>query len=1140
MKKKLLILGIILLVIGGVYSAFFASKREFNVLVFSKTASFRHESIEAGKQAIMALGKKHGFGVDTTEYAEIFKEKSLKKYKVVVFLNTTGDVLNDAQQIEMNRFIQAGGGFVGIHAAADTEYDWPWYGALVGAYFNGHPLDPNVRHGVLKVVDKSHESTKHLPDEWPREDEWYNYKDIQPDLQVLIEIDENSYEGGTNGDFHPMAWYHEFDGGRAFYTGLGHTVESYSEPDFLKHLWGGISYAAGDGKAVNYNLSTVAPEENRFSKVVLDDNLFEPMELEILPNGKIIFIERPGNVRIYDPAADSSRIVARIPVFYKLEDGLLGMALDPNYASNQWIYLFYSPPGEAAKQHVSRFVFDQESETLDLDSEKVLLEIPTQRDQCCHSAGSLEFGPDGNLFISTGDNTSPRATGYAPLDEREGRSAWDAQKSSGNTHDLRGKILRIRPEKDGTYSIPEGNLFPKDGSRGRPEIYVMGCRNPYRISIDQHTGYLYWGDVGPDAGEDSTSRGPRGYDEVNQARKPGFFGWPYFVGKNYAYHDYRYPSQKETAPAFDPQKPINESPNNTGQRVLPPAQPAFIWYPYGPSPEFPLVKDGGRNAMAGPVFYAGDYPESEQRFPEYYNGKLFTYDWMRGWIMAITMDEEGNFVRMEPFLPSMTLNNPIDMLFAPDGSLYLLEYGTRWFVQNPDARLVHIAYIAGNRQPVARINADQSIGGKPLRVKFDGSESMDFDGDVLTYQWKFDRDEVQSTEVTPTYTFEQAGKYTVTLLVSDPEGQTAEARTEILVGNALPQISWNLKGNRSFYWDGSSFEYEVKVSDPEDGSLDDGGIKPEQVSVSIDFLERGKDLTHIAQGHQALMEASEAMLGKTLIDQSDCKGCHQMDQSSVGPSYRDISRKYKDDLKALPYLAQKIVKGGGGVWGEVVMAPHPQLSMSEAEQMARYLLSLESEGSLGNTLPVKGRYTTNAHIGKGDEGSYILSAIYTDRGGEVIGPLTAKQTIVLRHSRVPAPDFDEIYKGMVFEVTPDMAPGIDQAFELVICPRDAWLKMAQLDLSGVQALEILGGAMSAFMDGGIVEIRLDDPEGELIGTWTVETSLTPAGMQQPNLVELKPTEGMHDLYLVSKNEGDGNRPVAALLYVEFLNRKPNM
>ena len=233
-------------------------KEPAKVLVFSKTAGFRHESIAAGIEAIKKLGEKYNFTVDTTENSDRFNEENLRNYKVVVFLNTTGDVLNKQQQNDFERFIQAGGGYVGVHAAADTEYNWPWYGQLVGGYFESHPNNPNVRTATFNVIDKTHISTDSLPDTWERTDEFYNYKNIQEDLNVLITIDESTYEGGTNGDFHPMSWYHDFDGGRAFYTAMGHTNESYDEPLFLKHLAGGMLYALGGSKPAELDYSKVS------------------------------------------------------------------------------------------------------------------------------------------------------------------------------------------------------------------------------------------------------------------------------------------------------------------------------------------------------------------------------------------------------------------------------------------------------------------------------------------------------------------------------------------------------------------------------------------------------------------------------------------------------------------------------------------------------------------------------------------------------------------------------------------------------------------------------------------------------------------------------------------------------------------
>jgi type 1 glutamine amidotransferase len=220
--------------------SFATTKKNTRILVFSRTLGFHHASIPTGIAAIQKIGKDNNMEVDTTTDASFFNEKQLKKYAAVVFLSTTGNVLNDEQQLAFESYIKKGGGFVGIHAATDTEYDWPWYNQLVGAYFKSHPKQ---QEAVLHIIDPSHISTMHLPKEWKRFDEWYNFKSIQSDLHVLITIDEKTYTGGENGDFHPMAWWHDFNGGRAFYTEFGHTDESYADPLFIQHVTGGIAYA---------------------------------------------------------------------------------------------------------------------------------------------------------------------------------------------------------------------------------------------------------------------------------------------------------------------------------------------------------------------------------------------------------------------------------------------------------------------------------------------------------------------------------------------------------------------------------------------------------------------------------------------------------------------------------------------------------------------------------------------------------------------------------------------------------------------------------------------------------------------------------------------------------------------------------
>lgn len=239
MRLYLLLLPAILMMVS-----FAPPKKKKKILVFSKTAGYRHkESIVAGKKYLIELGSKNKFGVDTTENADVFTPENLKQYSAVVFLCTTGNVLNDQQQKAFEQYIKAGGGYVGTHSAADTEYDWPWFGELNGAYFKSHPKQ---QEAVFNVIDQNNISTSHLPRVWKRFDELYNFKWIGTDLNILITIDENTYTGGANGDDHPMAWYHDFDGGRAFYTALGHDNKSWEDPLYLQHVLGGIKYAMGE------------------------------------------------------------------------------------------------------------------------------------------------------------------------------------------------------------------------------------------------------------------------------------------------------------------------------------------------------------------------------------------------------------------------------------------------------------------------------------------------------------------------------------------------------------------------------------------------------------------------------------------------------------------------------------------------------------------------------------------------------------------------------------------------------------------------------------------------------------------------------------------------------------------------------
>lgn len=1113
----------LLAILAMMFGSCIKNKRDKQVLVFSKTAGFRHQSIEVGTEVIKELGENNGFKVTSTENAEDFNEENLKQYSAVIFLSTTQDVLNPQQQAVFERYIQAGGGYVGIHAAADTENHWKWYGQLVGAYFDSHPNNPNVRNASIQVVDKIHPATNMLEDIWTRKDEWYNYKSINPEINILMKLDETSYEGGTNGDNHPISWYQDFDGGRAFYTGLGHTNETFAEPLFLAHLLGGIEYAIGKNKEPDYSKSKsfLLPEENRFTKTVLATNLNEPTEMTVLDDGKILFTERKGNVKMYFPDKDTVTVIATLNVHTEFEDGLMGVALDPEFTANHWVYLYYSPAGGKSVQHLSRFELTDNK--LNMESEIVMMEVPVQRVECCHTGGSIEFGAHRNLFLSTGDDTNPfHSDGYGPIDERLGRKPWDGQRSSGNTNDLRGKILRITPQADGTYTIPDGNLFPKDDPKSKAEIYVMGCRNPYRIAIDQKTGYLYWGDVGPDAGEDNADRGTRGYDEINQAREPGFFGWPYFVGNNKAYHDFNFVNSTH-GELFDSNKPINSSLNNTGRTELPPAQPAFIWYPYADSPNFPIVDKGGRNAMAGPVFYNEDFAGLPKRFPEYFHKKLFIYDWIRNWILIVKMDEKGDLYDIHPFMPNTEFSNVIDMEFGPDGSLYAVEYGLKWFSQNEDARLFRIDYNGGNRSPKVAMAVDENVGAVPLTVNFK-TEAIDYDNDQLTYNWTFmDKGNVGSNEQNPSFTFPVAGVFHPKVTVTDSEGNETIAEVEISVGNDKPVVSIDFDGNQTFYQDNRIIDFKVIVDDTEDGNTDDGGISEDEVFVTVDYLDQGYDKTLIEQGHKSKDGFSKFMAGKRLIDASDCKSCHQKNEKSIGPSYFQIATKYSE--KDQDSLSAKIIKGGGGIWGDQAMAAHPQISYAEAGKMVEYILSIDN-AKIQKGLPLTSAYTFKSHkTAKGNikqKGTYFIRASYTDKGGDKAGPLTSDQTIILRNPEILAKDYDTNKGTIGFNI-----PETD--FEFEIFSHDNFISFENIDLTDVKSIVMMVGK-SEQAKGGKIELRFDGPDGPLVAEGNIDKN------QQLYPIELVLKEAINerkDLFFKATNDDNPGQPLFGALNISF-------
>ncbi len=1150
---------------------------EPKLLVFTKTAGYRHANIEAGIQAIQALGQSEGFEVETTEDSSSITEENLKQYAAVVFFNTSGDVLNNWQQADFQRFVEAGGGFVGIHGAAATEYDWKWYGKLIGAFFEEHP---EIQEATVSVADANHPATKGLPANWSRTDEWYNFKPVPPNdkvyvtgakgnythsstdsseaainvpksvrwtydsklpflsekVKLLLTLNENSYQGGKHGTPHPIAWCQEFEGGRSFYTGLGHTEESFSEANFMKHLAGGIKWAIGKGR-LDYSKAKTQriPPPDRFVRTVLAENLDEPTELAIFPDGsgKVLFVERKGAIKIYYPEWDTVETIVQMPVYKEFEEGVMGVAFDPKFEENNWIYIFYSLMEGGRRNRLSRFDF--KDDIIHHSTEKVLLEVPEEVG-CCHTGGSIDFDSKGNLFLSTGDNTNPfESDGFSPSDGRPGRRLYDARRSSSNTNDLRGKILRITPQPDGTYTIPKGNLFPVGTPKTRPEIYVMGCRNPYRIAVDKKTDCLYWGDVGPDAGKNGVDRGSKGYDFWGRACEAGYYGWPLFRG-NHIYFDYDF-ATKKTGPLHDPEKPINDSPNNTGLRELPPLTPPLIWYSYDESLEFPWLATGGKNPMAGPIFNASDFRPTNSKpphqspvtnhqslYPDYFEGKFFIYEWMRNYIFIVTMDENGKFVQADPFLPDEKWNRPMDMAFGPDGALYVLEYGTQWFAQNPDARLNKIEYAPGNRRPVAKIDSLIAMGAAPLKLRLSASSSKDYDGDDLTYEWSVSGSNERFKDVSFDYTFTSPGEYEVNLKVTDPSGLSSRAKKTVVVGNSKPSVAWKMNGNQSFYWDNETLDYELEVSDPEDGSLANGKLDARRVKLSIDYLAEGQDVAAIVMGHQTQQSAVGSLqfaTGFKLIEQNDCKTCHAVDTKVNGPSYIDVANRYYGSEFAVQNLSKKVITGGAGNWGETAMSAHPNLTQKEAEDIVKYILSLAGEVQATATLPFKGNYLTDKHLGKGEKGAYIFQASYRDLGGPGGSySLSDKQTLVLRYPKLEAETYSKAAKGV-------RRQRLEQTdtFTVNDLMHGRFITFDKIDLTGIGSITLGFLANDKLLSGTSVEVRSGSESGKLLG----KANLDSATVKIP----LTASNGQQNLVLVFKNEKAKGVSIGRLDWVGF-------
>lgn len=968
------------------------------VLVFHGAAAEQEDPVTEAAATVQELGRGLGVPVTASSDPAVFSVTSLARYRAVVFLSARGTALNATQEGALQRYVAAGGGFVGIGDAAEAQLDSGWFTGLIGTrpagaipaaepvtavtasaenppsetaakladgnsatkwlarattawarfelpaaktitgyaltsandypgrdprdwtlqgsadgtawtdvdsragqtfaeryqtrrfdlrtaatyrFFRlnitangGEPLTqladlrlftgslvepepPAVNRAVVDVLDRQHPATRDLPLTVTRSDRWYNW-DPNPlgTVHTVAQVEERHYDPGqgANGAFHPISWCRDYDGGRSFYTGMGHTAASYGEQAFRQHLSGALGWAAGlvrgDCQATiasNYRIERITAA-NKTGQL---DQIGEPHGLTVAPDGTIFYVGKAacpsgpvvdwadprvglgcGTIHSLNPATGQVTLLTTLAVMgnrgsgselVKNEEGLLGIVADPAFRTNHWLYVYWMPHASIDRERrigqrtISRFTYDPGAQTIDPLSRKDLLQFPVQIHSCCHAGGGMAFDARGNLYVGSGDNNSSEgSSGYSGNNwtaEYAGTSFQDARRTAGNTNDLAGKIIRIHPEADGTYTIPQGNLFPPGTAGTRPEIYVMGVRNIARLQVDEEKQWLTAGWVGPDATVPDPELGPAKYETATIITSAGNQGWPYCMGDKQPYRDRSNTDATVLTGWYDCDNPRNESPRNTGLVDLPPARTNMIWYsPDGGGPVFPLRPDGIPTYVAADATYTQPYlrggSQAVMSGPTYHydradttSGVAWPRYWDDKWLLgdesnstnrvAVTVDPAGVPAQAPPpFAESLRAILPagngdtrlaswMDAKFGQDGALYLLDYGNGFFSLDPQQKLLKVSYTGGPATPVPAASS-VAVQNKPLTYAFDGSSS----GGV-SHRWDFG-DGTGSTEADPRHTYARTGNYTAKHTVTYADGETSTVTTAVSVGCTVP------------------------------------------------------------------------------------------------------------------------------------------------------------------------------------------------------------------------------------------------------------------------------------------------------------------------------------------------------------------
>ncbi|MBP2326821.1 glucose/arabinose dehydrogenase/type 1 glutamine amidotransferase [Kibdelosporangium banguiense] len=720
------------------------------------------------------------------------------------------------------------------------------------------PPVPGVNQAKVNILDRQHPATKDLPLNVTRTDRWYNWSPNPiGTVHTVAQVEEWGYNAGVgaNGPFHPVSWCRDYEGGRSFYTGMGHTEGSYGEDAFRKHLAGALKWTTGVVRgdcqatiASNYKIERLTGT-NQPGQL---DQIGESHGLTTAPDGTIFYVGKAacpsgpivswddpkvglgcGTIHQFKPDSKQVKLLATLPVMgnrgsggelVKNEEGLLGIVADPKFTENGWIYVYWMPQDtvdrvkRTGKRTISRLTYDRTAQTIDLASRKDLLQWEVQQHSCCHAGGGMTFDAKGNLYVGSGDsNSSEGSLGYSGNNwtaDWQGLSFQDARRTAGNTNDLNGKIIRIHPETDGTYTIPQGNLFPPGTAKTRAEIYVMGVRNISRLQIDPVTQWLTAAWVGPDAPAPSPELGPAKYETATIITEAGNHGWPYCMGNKQPYRDRSNTDASVLAGWYDCNAPKNNSPRNTGLVDLPPVKNNMIWYsPDGGGPVFPARPDGsgipsykaaeatytqpyltggGQAVMTGPTYHRELVNTgSGVAWPEYWNNKWFIGDESNGSNrVAVTVDPAGVPTAQPPaaveslrqIIPngvgSTQMQSWMDAKFGNDGALYMLDYGGGFFSLHSNQKLIRITYQGGAATPRPAATS-VAVQNKPLTYGFTGSKS----GGV-SYRWDFG-DGTSSTEADPRHTYARVGTYNAKLTVTYADGKTEVVPATVNVGCAV-------------------------------------------------------------------------------------------------------------------------------------------------------------------------------------------------------------------------------------------------------------------------------------------------------------------------------------------------------------------